>query len=242
MTVVRPIALLAILVFSACGGRSGAEWDHRDLSFGPEERQWLNILEGEGGSAAPIYLFAHANGGTADDLSERSAELITSAGYAVVSWESIRTIATISDTETAAADLELALAWVEDNADTYNLDASRIIVGGRSRGSVVSWQQGHGGDPAIVGLYFYNALPDGAWEFEDEWNPLDDVTENSPPMYLAFGPGPNVRDIHDPINLYPVVDRYEALGLEDDVTLTEGMDADRLDPFHYFPEFAASLE
>lgn len=220
------------------------DWDHQGIPYGTDdpERQYLNIHLVDGEGPTPVLLYAHANGGSADNIGRISADLITGAGYALVSWESVQTLETPDDVLLSQADAQLAFDWVRSNAETYGLDPDHIVIGGRSRGSIASWRLAHGDDPAIPAAYFYNALPDGAWALPELWDPLDDVTAASPPMFLAFGPASNDPDIHDPVNLVPVVERYEALGLGDDIELVEGMDAEGLDPWHFFPDFVAGLE
>ncbi|CAE7470719.1 unnamed protein product [Symbiodinium pilosum] len=190
----------------------------------------------------PVFLFAHENGGSADRFSTKSMDLITGAGYALVSWESIPSISTTAHVDVGSADAQLAFDWVQANAATYNFDPDTIVVGGRSRGSILSWRLGHSRHEAIAGLYFYNALPNGVWAFPDVWNPLNDVTADSPPLYFAYGPAPNDGDIHNPVNVYPVLDRYRELGMPGWVNLTHSMTAARLDAFNFFPDFVAGLK
>ena len=224
-------------------GGAASGWDHQDLKYATEDsRQWLNIRLADGSNGpTPVYLFAHENGGSADRFSSKSMDLITGAGYALVSWESIPSISTTAHVDIGSADAQLAYDWVRANAATYNFDPEIIVVGGRSRGSVLSWRLGHSGRQAIAGLYFYNALPNGAWAFPDILNPLVDVTADSPPLYFAYGPAPDDGDSHNPVNVYPVVYRYADFGMPGWVNLSHSMTAAKLDPFHFFPDFVASL-
>ncbi|MEM6930214.1 MAG: hypothetical protein AAF602_24960 [Myxococcota bacterium] len=236
-----PLALTTIIVASSSAWAQ--DWDHRDVTYGTDDpdRQYLNIRLAEADGPAPVCLYAHANGGSADNVGQGSVDLVISAGYALVSWESVITLASPEDVEVSQADAQLAFDWVRDNAATYDLDPDRIVICGRSRGSVASWKLAHSGHPAIVGAYFYNALPDGTWMLPDELYPLNDVSDVSPPLYLAFGPAPDDGNSHNPANLYPVVERYEDLGKGDTITLTDSMDEARLDPFHFFPQFVEDL-
>ncbi|MEL6347248.1 MAG: hypothetical protein AAFV53_29300 [Myxococcota bacterium] len=238
--------MMGLVTISLCSPAAALalDWDHEDLKYGSDDpdRQWLNIYMADGDEPTPVYLYAHANGGSADVIDPNSVSSIVGAGYSLVSWESFPSIDSQEDIEIGQADAEKMFDWIQENAATYNLDPDRIIVGGRSRGSILSWRLAHSADPTILGVYFYNALPDGAWSDLDAWNPLDDVNAGSPPMYLAFGPAANDGDSHNPANLYPVVDLYEAFDMADMITLTEDMTADGLYPFHFFPAFAAGLD
>lgn len=132
------------------------------------------------------------------------------------------------------------------------MDPDNIVIGGRSRGSGGSWPLAQSGHPAIQGIYMYNALPEGFWQSPETWTPLVDVSIDSPQTYFAFGPTPEDDDAHNPVNAYPVRDRYIELGIGENITLTDGMGNDFRDAngnwtnvgqiMHYFPDFIATLE
>jgi hypothetical protein len=274
MKLIQSLLLSASLLFLiACGGGSSGGndnsdleynpqplpepenpqlWDYKNISYGDEERQWLNIHLAESASPTPVYLFAHGNGGTANGMSLGQLNAIVSAGYTTVSWESIATIGADQDTAIAWDDAQLMFDWVRANAATYNLDPDYIVVGGRSRGSIVSWPLFHSGHPAIKGGYFYNALPQGTWVNTDIWSPVDNITNDSPLTYFAFGPDREDDDGHNPIYADPVLEKYEELGIETRITVTEGMWdlfydangqwANDAQIMEYFPTFVATLE
>gem|GEM_PF-1707381 len=231
------------------------QWDHSRVPYGTDDpdRQWLNIhLAYDQTKASPIYLFAHGNGGSANGMNEKELHAIAGEGYSVISWESIPTINNGEDLAIGLADVQIMFDWVRANADTYNFDPDNIVVGGRSRGSIISWQLAHSGHPAIKGIYMYNALPQGAWQDTDAWNPANEVTVDSPTTYLVYGPDFDDDDGHNPMHVDPVIDRYEALGIGDRVTRYVDMWGDFQDGngnwtndgqiMHYFPEFVASLD
>ena len=143
-------------------------------------------------NGSPVYFYAHGNGGNTNlNLVERTT--FYDAGYSVISWESVTTLDSPTDIETCWSDLELVWKWFLENAEEYNFDVNRAVIGGRSRGSICSWKRAHSADPNIVGIYMFNALPDGAWLALDPlgefyFDPEAEVTANSPPAYLAYGP------------------------------------------------------
>jgi hypothetical protein len=115
-------------------------WDHDHIPYGTDdpERQWLNIhLANDQSKPMPIYLFAHGNGGSANNMNEKELHAIANEGYATVSWESIPTISGADEAAIGIADAQVMFEWVRANADTYNLDPDHIVVGGRSRGSII---------------------------------------------------------------------------------------------------------
>jgi len=230
-------------------------WDHTNIIYGADDpsRQWLNIhLAYDKTKPSPIYLFAHGNGGSANGMNEKELHEIAIEGYTVISWESIPTINNGEDLAIGLADVQIMFDWVRANADTYNLDPDYIVVGGRSRGSIISWQLAHSSHPSIKGIYMYNALPRGAWQDTDAWSPVDEVAVDSPTTYLVYGPDFDDDDGHNPMYVDPVVERYEELGIGDRMTRYVDMWGDFQDGngnwtndgkiMHYFSEFVAKLD
>jgi len=219
-------ALTTIVLCLALSAQAHAQkWDHTDIKYGTDDpsRQWLNIRLADTVGPAPIYMFAHGNGGSANGMSEGELQAINNAGFATVSWESVPTVSSPADGLTVWADAQLMFDWVRANAATYNLDADNIVIGGRSRGSGGSWPLAHSGHPAIKGIYMYNALPRGFWQSPEQWTPVDNVTANAPHTYFTFGPNAQSSDGHNPVNAYPVRDRYIELGIGHKITFSEGM-------------------
>ncbi|MEC7906760.1 MAG: hypothetical protein VYC82_06010 [Verrucomicrobiota bacterium] len=100
-------------------------------------------LFGVGRQADSRFLYAHHNGSTADDVQTNWADPTVAAGIAIVSWESIAKVQGMDDFHTCTADAKVMFAWVKENAATYNFDIDKIIIGGQSRGSFVSWELVH---------------------------------------------------------------------------------------------------
>ena len=132
---------------------------HAHVSYGPEDRQWLNLYLPSGSDPAPVFLYAHHNGSTADDVKSSWANPTLAEGTAIVSWESIAKVRGLSDFQICTADAKVMFAWVKENAATYNFDINKIIIGGQSRGSFVSWELAHSRDASIAGIYMGQALP-----------------------------------------------------------------------------------
>ena len=59
---------------------------HAKVSYGPEDRQWLNLYLPSGSEPTPVFLYAHHNGSTADDVKSNWADSTVAAGIAIVSW------------------------------------------------------------------------------------------------------------------------------------------------------------
>jgi hypothetical protein len=219
-------------------------WDYTDIVYGTDDpaRQFLNIYLADTVDPAPVYFFAHSNGGTAYSVTQDQADIVHAQGYTLVSWESIPYLSAPEEVLTAWSDAQLAFDWIRANAATYNIDPDRIVIAGRSRGSVASWPLAHSGHPAIPGVYMYNALPNSVWVFPEIWTPPDDVNADSPPIYMVYGPTPGDADNHAPENAYPIRDAYTSFSIDDTFTTYDSMHANGFSNInHYFPEFVASL-
>jgi len=237
--------------------KQASYWNYTNIQYGTTDpiRQVLNIaLPSE--SYYGVYMFHHASGGNHFGPNQKFVNAVHKSGYAMVSWESITSAGGESD--------QIAMAWewaqecfdfILSNSATYGWDPDRIIIGGRSLGSVVSWKIAHSSSnaPHIVGIYMYNALPESIWKNPDVWYPPNDVTEESPLTYLVYGPTSEDADVHNPINAYPIIDKYEELGIKEErLTFIEGMWRDFRDEngkwineyeiMHYFPDLAAKIE
>lgn len=213
---------------------------HAHVSYGPEERQWLNLYLPSGDEPAPVFIYAHHNGSNADDVKSSWANPTLAEGTAIVSWESIAKVQGLSDFQICTADAKVMFAWVKENAATYNFDVDKIIIGGQSRGSFVSWELAHSQDPSVVGIYMGQALPGRS--FNERM--LDPITKDAPPIFLAYRKEPGVvGDIHDPAHGLRVVERYKELGIGDSAELVHSLnDTKDNQVMQFLPKFVRSLE
>jgi len=200
--------------------------DIAKVAYGDGENQWMNLYLADSDTPAPIYIFSHANGSTADDVSGFVDDL-KEVGISTVSWESVvLPDGSAEDLETGWNDSLLMLTWLKDNAETYNFDTDNIVIGGRSRGSVFSWKLAHSQDLSIKGIYMFQALPDGVWQNPDSWTPTLEVTENSPPLKFTYREPPGTDDGHKPEHGYTILDRYKDLGIGDRSELSHSLDSE----------------
>lgn len=212
---------------------------HSRVSYGPEDRQWLNLYLPSGSDPAPVFIYAHHNGSTANDVKRSWADPSVAAGIAIVSWESIAKVKGMSDFRTCAADAKVMFAWVKKNAAKYNFDINKIFVGGQSRGSFVSWELAHSRDPGIVGIYMGQALPGRT--FQERL--LEPITKKAPPIFLAYRKEPGVvGDNHDPAHGQRVVERYKKLGIGDRAELVHSLsDTKNSEVMQFLPKFVRSV-
>ena len=138
-----------------------------------------------------MFLYAHHNGSTADDVQSNWADSTVAAGIAIVSWESIAKVKGMADFQICTADAKVMFAWVKKNAATYNFDAEKIFIGGQSRGSFVSWELAYSLDPSVVGIYMGQALPGES--FNERLS--EPITKKAPPIFLAYRKEPGLEGI-----------------------------------------------
>jgi len=212
---------------------------HARVSYGPEDRQWLNLYLPSGSKPAPVFIYAHHNGSTADDVKSSWANPTLVEGTAIVSWESIAKVKGMSDFRTCAADAKVMLAWVKKNAATYNFDIDKVFIGGQSRGSFVSWELAHSLDSAIIGIYMGQALPGRS--FNERL--LEPITKKAPPIFLAYRKEPGVvGDNHDPAHGQRVLERYKKLGIGDRAELVHSLsDTKNSEVMQFLPKFVRSI-
>lgn len=221
--------------------------DFSGVAYGSQARQFVDIYLGQSTCPTPVYFDAHFNGGTTA-MPQNITDSLTQNGIAVVSWESLTTIASPADILTGWNDARLMFAWVKANASTYNFDTTNFIIGGSSRGTILSWRQAHLPDPDIKGLYMYNALPGNAWADSTIWYPPGDISVNSPPIFMVYGREPGCSmdpvnpDIHDPLNGFKIQDEYDRLGIGMRDTLIHSIsDSANTDRYQYLLAFAFSV-
>lgn len=212
---------------------------HARVSYGPEDRQWLNLYLPSGDEPAPVFLYAHHNAATADDVKSDWADSTVAAGIAIVSWESIAQLKGPQDGLTCMADADLMFDWIKDNADTYNLDVNNIFIGGQSRGSGVSWRLAHSQKAGIVGIYMGQALPGKSFNERA----LEPITKKAPPIFLAYRKEPGVvGDIHDPAHGLRVLEKYKELGIGDRSELVHSLsETKNSQVMQFVPKFVRSV-
>jgi len=217
------------------------------IKYGSEDRQFLDLYKAESDCPTPIYFDAHGNGGNTS-IPNSLVDDLNALGITIIAWESLTSVNTPEEVAIGWDDAELMFQWVIDNAETYNLDTSNIIIGGSSRGSILSWVYGHRPNQNIKGLYMYNALPSTVWTFPSWWLPTENVNIESPAIQFVYKrePGsstnPNDPDIHDPNNGITIVNQYQSLGIGDRATLVHSIgETNNTDRYQFLVDFVLSV-
>ncbi|MEM9679930.1 MAG: T9SS type A sorting domain-containing protein [Bacteroidota bacterium] len=216
--------------------------DYTAVSYGPEDRQYLDIYIAPSDCPTPVYFDAHGNGGTTN-MPNSIVDSLKANGISIVAWESLTSVNTPDQVQTGWDDAVLMFDWVIANADTYNFDTTNFIIGGSSRGSILSWKYGHHPNPNIKGLYMYNALPNGVWADATWWYPPSEVNSSSPPIFFVYRYEPGVSfDSHDPLNGIKIMETYDMLGIGDRDTLIHSIAyTDNTDKYQFLLEFIRSV-
>lgn len=232
---------LAILMCLALPSLSKAQ-DYSGVKYGPETRQFLDIYIAPSNCSTPVYIWSHGNGESTEDINTYIIDTLTAMGISVISWESLTAVFDSAGLVTAWDDANLMYTWLKANASTYNIDTTNLIIGGASRGTVVSWKIAHSADPNIRGLYLKNAVPEGAWSLPTVWTPLDDITVNSPPIFMAYQFPDTINGGHSPQYGMRVQAVYDSLGIghRDSLVHSIWSSADR-NVYQYLPDFALSI-
>lgn len=220
-----PKNLIVILILSFLFGCSmnddrtyTDERYHLNILYGSIENytgndgQWLNIYKAVSNEPTPVFIWAHGNGHTYRDAHEKYEAFVTTLldnSISVISWESIKQM-DLTNYNTIQDDAELMFQWVRANAQTYNLDMTKIIIGGHSRGTIASWKLAQSGDDGIKGIY----LGDAAGNLDDVNDALGNlITINSPPIRMAYTQNKTNNDgQHDPNEGQKIIDLYLYLG------------------------------
>jgi len=221
--------------------------DFSNVFYGSEPQQYLDIYIAPSECPTPVYFDAHGNGGNTN-MPNAIIDSLRAQGISTVAWESLTAVNTPGEVQTGWDDAALMFAWVKANADTYNFDTTQFIIGGSSRGSILSWKYAQSGDPGIIGLYMYNALPAGVWQDSTWWYAPNEVKPTAPPVFFVYRrePGCSVDpvdpDIHDPNFGFIIMDTYDALGIGDRDTLIHSiLAAGNPDKYQFLPGFARSV-
>lgn len=194
---------------------------HLDILYGTVENytgrdgQWLNVYQATADKPTPVYIWAHGNGHTYRDAHEKYEPFITALlekGISVISWESIKEMDE-TNYQVILNDADLMFEWVKANAQTYNLDMSKVIIGGHSRGTIASWRVAHSGDTGIKGIY----QGDPAGSLDDVNAILGNlITPNSPPIRMSFTQNKTTNDgLHDPNEGQKIIAIYRSLGFSE---------------------------
>jgi hypothetical protein len=171
------------------------------IQYGSGVNQWFNLYTSNSGTLSPVYVWAHPNGasltspGTAYSFSDKTKNDLVQAGINIISWESTPQVQTEADLTQTETDFIALYKWIEVNGKKYNLDITKIVSGGRSRGTWASWPGTQTNTLNIKGFFGVQAFPQDGWLVR---RPQNLVTTSSPPIFLTYDEAPGTTDGHKP--------------------------------------------
>lgn len=130
----------------------------RDLSYGADPRQRLDVFHAAAAAPRPVVVFVHGGGFVAGDKGGPEAPFYNNVGaWAVrsgfVGVTMTYRLAPGAAWPAGAADVAAAIQWLRANIASFGGDAARILLVGQSAGAahVAGYLAGHGGaDPAVM--------------------------------------------------------------------------------------------
>lgn len=125
-------SLLCLSITPAANARTAL----RDLTYGPQARNQLDLFLPEQPEGAPVVVYIHGGRWLRGDknqvLEYDRVEALNRAGIAVASIN--HTYSTEAPWPAQLADALAAIGWLEENAAAHGLDASRLGLWGQSSG------------------------------------------------------------------------------------------------------------
>jgi len=113
---------------------------YRDVSYGPHERNVIDLYLVDSDAPAPLYLFIHGggfSGGDKGNIPQDLLEILMEEGISVAAINY-----RLSGTDpypTAMHDCTYALQFLRYNAEKWNLDPPRVAAGGGSAGGGITF-------------------------------------------------------------------------------------------------------
>jgi pimeloyl-ACP methyl ester carboxylesterase len=210
------VVIFAMTEIYAQDGTGRATPDYHHVAYDTGPLNILNIYIAEGtrnGPPTPLYIWGHGAGGTLDGFANEIWNELNSAGISAISWESIDDIRTPADFNQCMKDMKKVMEFVFENAGKYNFDTSKIVNGGSSRGSFISWEYSHANPQIVKGIYSSGALGDPLMWEESGWEPRNAIHKGSPPLFFTYRATPGDGNVHNPISGELIKERYEELGI-----------------------------
>jgi hypothetical protein len=201
------------------------------IQYGSGANQWFNLYQSSSATLTPVYIWAHPNGasltnpGSAYNFSDVMQKSLTQAGISFISWESTPQVQTEADLLQTETDFVTLINWLKVNGAKYKLDVTKIVSGGRSRGTWASWPGSQTASLGIKGFFGVQAFPKDGWLVRA---PQNLVTPSSLPIFLTYDESPGTTDGHKPEYGMIVRDAYIAAGIGSKTSLYHSLQENQL--------------
>lgn len=132
---------------------------HRDLHYGPDPRNRLDVFTSGVGAPRAVVVFVHGGGFIMGDKGDATAPFFNNFGAWAVREGFVGVTLTYRLAPdhvwpSGAVDLERAVAWIVANIAQYGGDPHRIVLAGQSAGAthVASYLAGQGGSTGTTAV------------------------------------------------------------------------------------------
>jgi acetyl esterase/lipase len=192
----------------------------RDLAYGPDPRQRLDVYKPQQGSRLPVVIFIHGGGYVGGDKSYYGNVTTWFARQGVLGVNATYRLAPVAKWPSATEDVSAMVKWTKDNAARFGGDPGRIFLMGHSAGAthVASYMfnkslQPSGG-PGVVGTVLMSG------RYRIHYDPND---PNGRAMQAYFGEDASrypdrsaITHIRDAVRIpvFTVIAEYELSGLD----------------------------
>lgn len=123
-------------VSESAAGRSELPAGMREVAFGADPKQRMDLARPAGVAKAPVLIFVHGGGWSIGD--KRAGEAVKAPHFTAAGWAYVSAnyrLVPSATVEQQAADIASAIAWVRANAANEGLDPDRIVLMGHSAGA-----------------------------------------------------------------------------------------------------------
>jgi acetyl esterase/lipase len=247
------LAGMAALLASACSPltlynrfapRDPAKRTGRDIAYGPDPRQKLDVYAPEGGGTGlPVLVFFYGGGWNSGSRHDYAwvGHSLAAQGFVVIVPD--YRLAPVHTYPAFVQDGAAAVKWTLDHAGAYGGDPARLSISGHSAGAYIALQlamdqaflAAAGVDPkqirAVAGLSgpydFYPFVSPLAIEAFAEWpnpkdtQPINHVGPGRPPAFLAHGDKDQLVELS---NTYNLAKALRAAGDTVEVKIYPGVD------------------
>lgn len=112
----------------------------RDISYGPDERNRLDVFSRDGIADAPVFVFLHGGGFVMGDKHTGGSPFYSNMGEfaARLGWVGVPMTYRLAPANTFPSgpeDLAAAVRWLRENVAQYGGDPAKIVLAGQSAGA-----------------------------------------------------------------------------------------------------------
>ena len=234
-----------LALFNTLAPRDPAKRAGRDIAYGPDPRQRLDVYTPDAGSSGPlpVLVFFYGGGWNSGRRQDYAwvGQSLAAQGFVVVIPD--YRLAPLHPYPDFVQDGAEAVRWARDHAAEYGGDPRRLLLSGHSAGAYIAMQlamdqaflRAAGVDvrriKGVAGLSGpYDFMPFdvpasrdafGHWPNAKDTQPINHVAPGRPPVFIAHGDKDDTVALSNTVNLAKAL---RAAGDEVEVNIYPGMD------------------